>query len=1351
MNLIAAPTFDRKTSFMAMGDLLQEAGSYSKFTIRSRHTPFLLDIEAVVLPKLSGKISSLSFDPRERCPELKDRQLADTFPNSNGLEIDIIIGQDYYWKIMGLQSTLATGREARGLVLSETPFGTILQGSHAKGQSANGALTLLTNPLEVPGVKRYKKIEPKLEILMSKFFSLEGLGITSEVETTLNAQQLWATEFLQQSMEFDEGTKRYTVKIPLDPKGPVVVNNYSNALGRLRSLERHLGMNPTKEKLYQEAMSKYLTSNHAETLGKEDDLHKEGAFYIPHSGVLKGEPGKQSLRIVFDCSAKDSNGVSLNDTMIDAPVPEADILRILTGFRKYPYAYTADIKSCFLQIRLHKSQVDLFRFLWRGSPEEPVKAYRFTSIIFGSKCSPWISSSCIFDVLKKHENQNQELVQRAMRSLWVDDFGFSRPTLEEALEDRVALEKILATASFKLSKYASSHEEILEGVPTEDRIFKEKGEVEVTKILGQPWRVDKDELIMDLSLKERLMKLSTAKVTRRIVARAVASVFDPLGMLVPWTVTGKLLLRNIWQDQQKEAQENNLNPSAKKIWDLPVKLEYREQFKTWVNQVSHLHRINMPRCLTGKIKPQQNQLHVFCDASNRAMCCVAFLVNVYPESKTTRFICAKSRTNPIKGITLPRAELVAALMGARLLRALREYLEVPTGVYSEYCWTDSTVALHWIKKDPDTWKPFVANRVREIRSITVPELWNHVPTDLNPADLGTRGIPLGDLPSQEMWQRGPTFLQRGCWPEQPPLLEATSDVRQEENNRFQEVNQVTGLTALKIARQNMSTLFDTIGSFYKVLRIIAWILKIRHKTPDLYISQEDLNRALRRLLLLIQAESYKDEISYLSLHKHVQTGSKLAPLDPYLDEEGGLRIRGRVGEDAGLSFDQRHPLILPPHNKWVRKMIFHIHESNKHAGEDWCLRYLRQHYWIEKARVEVKSVLNQCITCKKVSGRKVDQKMAPLPAERTAFREPVFTYMAIDEMGPLSILNDADQEVKAYLLIIACMTFRAVHIEVLKDLSYESLMLALRRTFALYGTPKVVRLDNFPTHLTVQKGFSLVEGSPSPVEIRERSKAFGIKWSWSAVYEPSTNGVIERMVQSVKNSLKKSLDRELLTHDQLTAICAEVKRVINNRPLIHCYKSSDEHQGPICPNDLIYGHQLMGLPYETRPLKANLEEESLSAGWENRKRILTTFQAHFIDQWVQILQKYTKWNQKRVNLQKGDLVLLSHPIKKRVAWPLAVVEEVLKGRDGLVRSCIVRSCRPTRDGNIQSLPLIKKTTRSVRSLVLLKTEKDLRTSVFDGQQEDQEDSSSSPSDEQAAETTARRRRRGEEEETESTL
>jgi len=1014
--------------------------------------------------------------------------------------------------------------------------------------------------------------------------------------------------------------------------------------------------------------------------------------------VLKGTGEDLKLRIVFDCSAVDVNGNSLNSTMLDAPVPEADILRILTGFRQHPFAFTADIKSCFLQIRLHPDQVDKFRFLWRDNAQKDPEIYRFTSIIFGSKCSPWISSTCIFEVLKYFQDKYPALVEKSLRSLWVDDFGFSMPTLAAAKQDRRLLEDMLETASFHLSKYAASHEEILEGVPQTERIFPSGVEKGITKILGQPWDIQRDELLPNGELVPKILKLLSLKATRRVVARGVASVFDPLGFLAPWVLVGKLLLRDVWENQKKTAEEKGISATAKKLWDIPLLPEYEERFRNWGKQIPQLNGISLPRCLVTQKKLSRQVLHVFCDASPSAMCTAAYLVTHYVDrSVTSRFICSKTKTAPAKGLTLPRAELVAALMGVRLGDKLLEHLEMEKEAAERHFWTDSTVALHWIKKDSSNWKPYVANRVREIQKLSDKILWKHVPTHLNAADVGTRGQTLEELKNKKLWYEGPSFLLEGCWPEQPGVLEATPEVKEEEKSSQMETNLIS-LAATKYEHP-IALVLKVCSSFIGILRTISWMLKLKFPTDELYITQAELNRALGKLLKYTQEESFPKEIQTLEKGETLVQGHNLANLDPFLDEQGALRVRGRQAISQDLTYGQKHPLILPKKNPVVRMMILHVHECNNHAGADWCLRYLRRDYWIIRGRHEVLAALADCMVCKKMAGRMVVQKMAPLPRERAAFREPVFTNQAIDELGPLLILDDQGEESKVWILVIACMTFRAVHLEVLRDLSYESLMLALRRTFALYGIPKYVRLDSFPTHLKVQREFGMVERELSPVEIREKSKIFGIKWSWSSKYQPSTNGIIERLVGVTKKALQKSLTKEILTYDQLLTLVAEVKRMINNRTLVRSYMEPDEHVHPICPNDLIYGHPLYSLPYEVRPDKAG-EAEDLQAGWENRTRILNSFQTVFMDQWIKNLLENQKWKDVRDNIKKGDLVLLNLPTKKRQGWPVGVVEEVLKSRDNLVRSCVLRIHKPKKRDSLA--PQSKLITRSVRSLVLLR-------------------------------------------------
>lgn len=131
-------------------------------------------------------------------------------------------------------------------------------------------------------------------------------------------------------------------------------------------------------------------------------------------------------------------------------------------------------------------------------------------------------------------------------------------------------------------------------------------------------------------------------------------------------------------------------------------------------------------------------LHVFCLTSERAYSAAAYLQGESPDGKPTMSLAAsKSRVAPLKKMTLPRLELMGAVIGARLANNLMTTLKPEP--HQIRMWTDSMITLHWICSSTQKWKQFVANRVTEIQSLTIPEIWSHIAGEINPADLLTRG------------------------------------------------------------------------------------------------------------------------------------------------------------------------------------------------------------------------------------------------------------------------------------------------------------------------------------------------------------------------------------------------------------------------------------------------------------------------------------------------------------------------------------------------------------------------------------------------------------------------------------
>ena len=166
-------------------------------------------------------------------------------------------------------------------------------------------------------------------------------------------------------------------------------------------------------------------------------------------------------------------------------------------------------------------------------------------------------------------------------------------------------------------------------------------------------------------------------------------------------------------------------------WDELLPDDLGTRWRNWVTLLPHLLDIHIPRW--AGVKGKDNcQIHVFCDASERAYEVVLYIRSTHRMETLVRIVSSKSRLAPLKKVTLPRLELIVTLIGTRLPYYFCKV--TGHGIADATLWSDSTVALGWICNNPKRWKTFVANRVTEIQTYTTPSQWKHCPGEVNPAD-----------------------------------------------------------------------------------------------------------------------------------------------------------------------------------------------------------------------------------------------------------------------------------------------------------------------------------------------------------------------------------------------------------------------------------------------------------------------------------------------------------------------------------------------------------------------------------------------------------------------------------------
>lgn len=221
--------------------------------------------------------------------------------------------------------------------------------------------------------------------------------------------------------------------------------------------------------------------------------------------------------------------------------------------------------------------------------------------------------------------------------------------------------------------------------------------------------------------------------------------FDPIGFLAPVIIVGRLILRDVM--------------SSGVGWDEPLPSEFETRWQRWLESLKDLECIKVPRSLFNISLSEMHQLelHLFSDASKKAIAAVAYIVG-YPDSNTKHasFVMGKSKVAPSKGHTIPRLELCAAVLVTELFSIVVENLHVEFTQVVFY--TDSKVLLGYINNQSRRFYTYVSNRVQKIRLVSTPKQWRYICSEKNPADIGTRGScpqQLNDI----MWLLAPSFLQ----------------------------------------------------------------------------------------------------------------------------------------------------------------------------------------------------------------------------------------------------------------------------------------------------------------------------------------------------------------------------------------------------------------------------------------------------------------------------------------------------------------------------------------------------------------------------------------------------------------
>ncbi|XP_057376227.1 uncharacterized protein LOC130697337 [Daphnia carinata] len=991
-----------------------------------------------------------------------------------------------------------------------------------------------------------------LNELVKKFWQLEANEVEIE-PPVLSEEDLRGKRILESSVK--RIGNQYQVGLMWKADEVDLPNNRAAALKRLYALERR--------------------------------FHRDEEFAHKYDAVVKEYIGLKHARLLTTQEAQTES-------------TKTCLLGVLIRFRRNLVPVGADIEKMFHQVKVPEADQAAFRFLYRtpGSNSAPL-TYQMTVHVFGAISSP---TSCIFALNRTaddYRSQFPDVADSVRRNFYVDNYLDSFESEDEVIKRSREMKSLLQLGGFNLTKWTSSSRTVIAALrefglasPT---LNLDLEKLPVERTLGVMWDSERDML----SFKIRKPP-NNVTLTKRAFLSIISSVYDPLGLVAPVIFVMKSLLQDIWTNEERIG------------WDDVVPETLSQRFYGWYDHLENLESLSVPRCFRFiRGRWTQQHLYVFTDASSKGFGAVAYFRTVFEDhSVNVSFVMSKTHVTPVKGLTIPRLELQAAVEGLNLALTICRELEI---------------------------------------------------------DL--RGIDPKDVDELVYFHRGPAFLNLD--PSEWYIWEEITEPEERDVN-------VIRVLAVKTEDENhvIDRCVARFSSLVKIQRVLAWSrrftknarAKLRDEKPMVgELTVEEMVTSLTKCIVRAQELAFAEEVYALRKNLELPLRSKLRNFKPFLDEDGQMRIGGRILL-APIDYAAKHPILLPASQLLTKRIIWDYHVRNIHVKTERLLTDLRSHYWILSGRKVVKSVLNNCWPCKRTSAKPSPPLMASLPVHRLTPHLAAFTYTGIDYFGPLTVRvgGRGRRHEKRWISLFTCFTTRAVHLEVANGLSMEEFLLCFSRFVSLRGKPKVVYSDNGTNFVAAEQELrqALEELISKHEELQTLMPCQQIEWHFSPPHGPHFGGVWERIVQSCKRAMKSSKGNCLVTDQVLRTVIAEVAALLNARPLTHL-SVDPEDPDPLTPNHFLYGGARPYFPLQL----ADVEDLNVTnKQFQQSQAILQHFWNRWLREYVPHLTERRKWQENRPNVTVGYLVLAVEPSTLRGQWPMGQVLEVIpSATDNVVR------------------------------------------------------------------------------------
>ncbi|XP_043487123.1 uncharacterized protein LOC122514394 [Polistes fuscatus] len=480
-----------------------------------------------------------------------------------------------------------------------------------------------------------------------------------------------------------------------------------------------------------------------------------------------------------------------------------------------------------------------------------------------------------------------------------------------------------------------------------------------------------------------------------------------------------------------------------------------------------------------------------------------------------------------------------------------------------------------------------------------------------------------------------------------------------------------------MTRIEPGSIFQRFSSYTRLLKTIArcrrWIKTNLYRGE---ISTAEIIDTELQILRLVQDEQFRDEKKKLIDTGEIKT-TRLAALNPIIDETGLIRVGGRL-RNANLPFQEKCPILLPSRNHVTDLLIRKFHEQNFHAGIQTTLYAVRQRFWTLDGKNQVRKIIRNCVRCIRFRASGIQYKMGDLPKARVQ-ENIAFSHIGVDFFGPLYAKEKKYRNqgrVKIYGCIFVCMCIKAVHIELVSDLSTDAFLAAFRRFTGRRAIPAHVYSDNGTNFVGANNQlkdlYALINSDEYKTKIHNFATDQRISWHFNPPLSPHFGGLWEAAVKSFKHHFKRVVGETLFTYEELNTFAVEIEAILNSRPL--CPISSD-------PNDttaLTPAHFLVGKPLNKLPEEnyENVPSNRLSS-WKHITKVRQDFWRRWHIEYLRELQKRQKWTNSQYKHEEGMIVILIDKNQPCMRWQLGRITDVHPGEDEVVQVVTVKTIHGT--------------------------------------------------------------------------